>query len=78
LGPAAQHSGLDIGTEILAVNGSSLENATHADAVALLKQNKEITLLLRPNDVWKSICLHRSRNLTYQRLLVVRANQRRL
>jgi hypothetical protein len=52
-GPAGQVENFEIGAELLAVNGVSLVDATHADAVALLKKEGDITLELRPNQKWK-------------------------
>jgi C-terminal processing protease CtpA/Prc len=55
--PLANQRGADIGAEILEVNGINVENATHAEAVSLLKQDGPLTLMLRPNEHWKSASL---------------------
>ena len=52
-GPAARVAGMDIGAELLAVNGMSMEHATHAEAVAALKREGDIVLTLLHNENWK-------------------------
>jgi hypothetical protein len=55
LGSAANIPGLEVGAEIVAVNVTNIEGATHAEAVTALKQDGDlITLTLRPHDIWNS------------------------
>ena len=54
-GPAARISDMQIGAQLLSVNGVSVQQATHAEAVAMLKRDGAITMTLLHTDMWKGV-----------------------
>lgn len=53
-GGLAAEAGLDIGSEIVSVNGISLRGATHAGAVQMLAESSVLKLKVKPNRLLKS------------------------
>ena len=51
-GGLAEHKGLKVGDQIVAVNATSFENITHANAVEILRSNATLVITVKVLWTW--------------------------